>query len=147
MRSVLLHFSPVAVSIAICASIVGCGCASTSPATQTEMPSPLAVAESWRQALIEGDIQSALALVDDAFSSPTWPNRADLTEYLAEAGRRGYFERAVALADSPAETAAAQGKRVYPVSLRASMGTAVFGLTLRQSEHEWKIISADLEVY
>ena len=147
MRSVLCHISPRLAAIALCVAFAGCGCTTTPVEPAHPASNPMDIAQAWRTALVANDADAALALVTDDFSSTAWPSRDDLADYLHLAKSRGYFAGAAPLPEELTESRSGDDAVIYPVSLRAAMGTAVFRLVLRESGSEWKISSATLEIY
>ena len=146
MRSVLCHI-PVRLPIVLaCLALVGCGC-NTTPESTEPVPSPLEVAEAWRLALIADDMRSAMGLVSPEFSSEVWSSHQDLADYLNLASSRGFFDDAVSLDDEAVESATRQGIEIYPISMRSSMGTTVFRLTLVQRDIHWEIVTLSMEIY
>ncbi len=147
MRSVLCHISPRLAAIALCVAFAGCGCTTTPVEPPPPASNPMNIAQTWRTALVANDADAALALVSDDFSSTAWPSRDDLADYLHLAQSRGFFAGATPLPDDPRESRSGNDAAIYPVSLRAAIGTVVFRLVLRESGSEWKISSATLEIY
>lgn len=146
MRSILCHISPRLFALAMCVSFAGCGCTTTSePAAPS--PPPIEIAHAWRDALVSNDIEAAMTLVAADFASADWPTRAHLADYLGEASSRGYFASATPLPDSPVETRIGDRVEIYPIAVRAAMGTAVFRLTMAQSGASWEIVSVVMEIY
>jgi hypothetical protein len=93
------------------------------------------------------DVRSAMGLVSSEFSSEPWPSRADLANYLNVASSRGYFDDAVALDDTAIAATVGNAVEIYPLSMRSSMGTTVFRVTLIQRELHWEISALTMEIY
>lgn len=124
--------------------VAGCVTGAESDPAEKEV---LDVASDWIWSLAREDFDAALALVSEDFSSDRWPQRADLAYYFQQAQDRHYFAEAVVANERPDVMLDGGEAVVYPVGLRARLGTAVYLLTMRQSESGWEIVSARLELY
>jgi len=122
------------------------GCVTTSDAADPAVGA-IETARQWQWALAAQDFDAAMDLVADDFSSKDWPARADLAYYFQLASDRDYFTDAVVSDNIPDVMLDGDEAVVYPLELRARLGTAVFMLTLRRTESDWEIVSARLELY
>jgi hypothetical protein len=123
-------------------------CTSTPPPSNgVEEKIAEGVAQGWTRHILAQDAASAMTLVEPAFTSDSFPSRADLDAYLRTAAARGYF--AGGTSDfSIAKTVIKRRKAtVYPIRLHTPAGSYQIGLHLSRNGRGWLVSGLDWELY
>ena len=143
-NSVFHRVTPLVLAIIACTALAGCA---TTPSGAGDDAQLLHVARTWQDSLAEERFRRALGLVSRDFSSRAWPDKDALSEYFDVADARGFFLNAAV--DEREQTVTIENgvARIYPVGIRANLGTAVFELSLRKEKWTWKITSLVMELY
>ena len=136
--------TPLVLAVIACTALAGCA---TTPSGAGDDAQLLHVARTWQKSLADERFGRALGLVSRDFSSQAWPDKDALSEYFDVADARGFFLNAAV--DEREQTVTIENgvARIYPVGIRANLGTAVFELSLRKEKWTWKITSLVMELY
>lgn len=145
-RPARLRFNSITLIMVSCFLFLVEGCATTQHESYS-IESASAEANQWITALAEGKIDRAVSHISNDFASASWPDRAALADYLHTAQQRGYFDNASVSFTQTSATTEGDRVRIYPVHMRAQLGTAVFALMLQQEKDNWRIVSLEMEIY
>jgi hypothetical protein len=126
---------------------INCGCVSTGSDPDAPRGEAAGLAETWVNALCRSDVDAAMALVAEDFTSSQWKSRQELADYLNLSRARGYFDSGDVI-PAPSSADSASGTSGLEIaSMRATLGTAVWYLTVREAGTESQIASARVEIY
>lgn len=135
----------IVLSISMLGVLTGCATGhGKSPVAQRA--AVMTVLETWKQGILERDIEMALSAVSEDFQSDRFADKAALRRGLEEAFAAGRFDDATI--DLQTVQVAVEGPHAtaYPVELSVAEGTRA-RLILRDEPEGWRIVSfqADAE--
>ncbi len=103
------------------------------------------VAETWGNAIAEGDIDTVMAQFSEDFDHYEYGDKAGLQEFLQMAVDMGYTEDLEIFLDDTEIEMDGDEAIVYPIDVSAAFGSATFEFILVEEAGEWKIIDMMIE--
>ena len=126
--------------------VLACGCASTGKGP-SDLELVTGVINGWEAALLEQDMEKAMAYYSEDFEHYEWGDKAGLTEFLEEAEAMGYMDDAETdLGEMEIEIEETKAT-AYPIDLTAAFGSSTIELTLTKEGDAWMITGMEVENY